>query len=178
MKYELLLSSNPLLKEVLPDITFEELKEKYNLTPKELYDNLIETMRSCGGIGLSANQCGLPVRAFVMYTDLKEGEATIFFNPKITWVSEETEMYTEGCLTYPFLFLDLRRPTTIKFTYMDIDGEQREAGFTGLTARIFQHEFDHMQGKNFTMWASKLKLERGFKKAQKQMKKAQRNVKN
>jgi peptide deformylase len=170
MKYQLISPNEPILQQELPEITFEELKEKHDLTPQELYDNLIETMRSTGGIGLSANQCGLPVRAFVMFTDLQKGEATIFFNPKVTWVSEDTEMFTEGCLTYPFLFLNLRRPKSIKFTYTDINGEHREAGFTGLTARIFQHEFDHMQGKNFTMWASKLKLEMAWKKAKKKMK--------
>ena len=54
---------------------------------------------------------------------------------------------------------------------MDIDGNKQTAGFAGITARIFQHEFDHMQGLNFTHWASKLKLEMGLKKARKKAKK-------
>ena len=171
MKYELINPEDPILHEVLPDITFEELKEKYSLTPKELYDNLIETMRGTNGIGLSANQCGLPVRAFTMFTNIEKGEATIFFNPKITWTSEDTELFVEGCLTYPHLYLNIRRPSAIRFEYMDIDGKKQTAGFGGITARIFQHEFDHMQGTNFTQWASKLKLEMGLKKARKKAKK-------
>jgi len=171
MIYELLPPTDPMLNEVLPDITFEELKEKHNLTPEELRDNLIGTMAATGGIGLSANQCGIPVRAFVMYTNLDNKQAMIFFNPMVTWVSEETEFFVEGCLTYPHLFLNLKRPKMVKFDYMDVEGNKQTGGYSGLTARIFQHEFDHMQGKNFTMWASKLKLDMAMKKAQKRIKK-------
>ena len=171
MTYELIDPNEPILQEVLPDITFEELKEKFELKPRELFDNLAETMTKYKGIGLSANQCGLAIRAFVMMTDLDKKAATIFFNPKITSTSEETELFVEGCLTYPNLFLNIRRPKQISFEFMDVNGEQRQAQFSGITARIFQHEFDHMQGRNFTMWASKLKLEMGLKKARKKKKK-------
>ena len=171
MKYKLLKPEDPMLKYELPTITFEQLKSEHGLTPHELYDNLVETMSGIGGIGLSANQCGIPVRAFAMFTNLDKKQATMFFNPEITWVSEETEMFVEGCLTYPHLFLNLRRPNAIRFTYMDIDGKEQSAGFAGLTARIFQHEYDHMQGRNFTEWASKLKLDMAMKKATKKIKK-------
>jgi len=171
MTYELIDPNEPILQEVLPDITFEELKEKFELEPRELFDNLSKTMIKYKGIGLSANQCGLAIRAFVMMTDLDKKAATIFFNPKITNTSEETELFVEGCLTYPNLFLNIRRPKQISFEFMDVNGEQRQAQFSGITARIFQHEFDHMQGRNFTMWASKLKLEMGLKKARKKNKK-------
>ena len=171
MTYELIDPNEPIMQEVLPDITFEELKEKFELEPKELFDNLSKTMIKYKGIGLSANQCGLAIRAFVMMTDLDKKAATIFFNPKITNTSEETELFVEGCLTYPNLFLNIRRPKQISFEFMDVNGEQRQAQFSGITARIFQHEFDHMQGRNFTMWASKLKLEMGLKKARKKNKK-------
>ena len=171
MTYELIDPNEPILQEVLPDISFEELKEKFELEPRELFDNLSKTMIKYKGIGLSANQCGLAIRAFVMMTDLDKKAATIFFNPKITNTSEETELFVEGCLTYPNLFLNIRRPKQISFEFMDVNGEQRQAQFSGITARIFQHEFDHMQGRNFTMWASKLKLEMGLKKARKKNKK-------
>jgi len=171
MIYNLLKPEDPMLKYELPAITFEQLKQDHDLTPQELYDNLVETMGAKGGIGLSANQCGVPVRVFVMYTNLDKKQATIFFNPEITWVSEETEMFTEGCLTYPYLFLNIKRPKSIRFSYMDINGETHQAGFSGITARVFQHEYDHMQGRNFTDWASKLKLEMGMKKATKKIKK-------
>ena len=171
MTYELIDPNEPIMQEVLPDITFEELKEKFELEPKELFDNLSKTMIKYKGIGLSANQCGLAIRAFVMMTDLDKKAATIFFNPKITNTSEETELFVEGCLTYPNLFLNIRRPKQISFEWTDVNGDTRQSQFSGITARIFQHEFDHMQGRNFTMWASKLKLEMGLKKARKKNKK-------
>jgi len=59
----------------------------------------------------------------------------------------------------------------IEFEYMDINGEQKNGKFVGLTARIFQHEYDHMDGKNFTMYASKLKMDMARKKQQKMLKK-------
>ena len=173
MIYKLLEAGSPSLSVKLPETSAEEIKEKHNLTLRELHDNLAGTMAATGGIGLSANQCGILVRAFVMYTNIDKKEVTLFLNPKITWESEETNVFSEGCLTYPFLFLNITRPKSIKFTYTDQDGNTQEGAFTGLTARIFQHEYDHMEGRNFTMLASKLKLERGYKKAKKKMRKLQ-----
>jgi peptide deformylase len=171
MIYKLLEAGSPSLSVKLPETSAEEIKEKHNLTLRELHDNLAGTMAATGGIGLSANQCGILVRAFVMYTNIDKKEVTLFLNPKITWESEETNVFSEGCLTYPFLFLNITRPKSIKFTYTDQDGNTQEGAFTGLTARIFQHEYDHMEGKNFTQLASKLKLEMGMKKARKKLKK-------
>lgn len=171
MIYKLLEAGSPSLSVKLPETTAEEIKEKHNLTLRELHDNLTGTMAATGGIGLSANQCGLLIRAFVMYTNIDKKEVTLYLNPKITWESEETSQFSEGCLTYPFLFLNITRPSSIKFTYTDIEGNTQEGAFTGLTARIFQHEYDHMEGKNFTMLASKLKLDMGLKKARKKLKK-------
>ncbi|MGB2090240.1 MAG: peptide deformylase, partial [Candidatus Poseidoniaceae archaeon] len=123
------------------------------------------------GIGLSANQCGLPIRAFVMYTDLQDGNIQMYINPKIIWQSEEKDFFLEGCLTYPHLFLNIKRPKLVEFEYMDMEGNQQKGKFSGLTARIFQHEYDHMDGKNFTMLASKLKLDMARKKQAKKLKK-------
>jgi len=171
MTYELIDPNEPILQEVLPDITFEELKEKFELEPRELFDNLSKTMIKYKGIGLSANQCGLAIRAFVMMTDLDKKAATIFFNPKITNTSEETELFVEGCLTYPNLFLNIRRPKQISFEFMDVNGEQRQAQFSGITARIFQHENEHMNGYVFTDLVSKFKLKRAEEARKKMVKK-------
>ena len=171
MIYKLLEPTSPVLNIRMDEFTIDELKEKHKLTPLELLENLSGTMAAMGGIGLSANQCGLPIRAFVMYTDLKEGNIQMYINPKIIWESEETEFFMEGCLTYPYLFLNLKRSKMIEFEYMDMEGNQQKGKFSGLTARIFQHEYDHMEGKNFTMYASKLKLDMAKKKAAKKLKK-------
>lgn len=170
MIYNLIDKDSPILLSELPEITVEELKKTHDLTLEDLHANLTQTMAAYGGIGLSANQAGLPVRAFVMYTDLNEKKVTLYLNPKITWESDETSMFSEGCLTYPYLFLNIKRPNLIKFTYTNIDGEQSEGSFSGLSARIFQHEYDHMEGKNFTMYASKLKLDMAKKKQLKMIK--------
>ena len=179
MIYKLLEAGSPSLSVKLPETTAEQIKEKHNLTLQELYDNLKGTMAATGGIGLSANQCGLPIRAFVMYTDIDKKEVEFMLNPKIESESlDDQVLFKEGCLTYPFLFLDIKRPRVIKVSYTDLNGERQERVWTNLTARIFQHEYDHMEGKNFTMYASKLKMDMALKKAKKMMKKAQKSVKN
>ena len=69
MIYKFLRPNDPILKTRLQEVSFDTFEEMYHLTPTQLYENLLETMTSCGGIGLSANQCGVMVRMFVMYTD-------------------------------------------------------------------------------------------------------------
>ena len=171
MIYKLIEAESPSLMVKLPETSIEEIKEKYGLTTQELYDNLKGTMAAMKGIGLSANQCGLPIRAFVMYTDLQDGNIQMYINPKVIWQSEEQDFFLEGCLTYPHLFLNIKRPKLVEFEYMDMEGNQQKGKFSGLTARIFQHEYDHMDGKNFTMLASKLKLDMERKKQAKKLKK-------
>ena len=171
MIYKLIEAESPSLMVKLPETSIEEIKEKYGLTTQELYDNLKGTMAAMKGIGLSANQCGLPIRAFVMYTDLQDGNIQMYINPKIIWQSEEQDFFLEGCLTYPHLFLNIKRPKLVEFEYMDMEGNPQKGKFSGLTARIFQHEYDHMDGKNFTMLASKLKLDMARKKQAKKLKK-------
>jgi len=178
MIYQLLPPDNPILKVPLSDVNFDNFSETFHLTPQELYDNLVESMEKYGGIGLSANQCGLMVRAFVMYTDLDMKNHQIFFNPRITWESEQTEFYEEGCLTFPMLFLNIKRPYAIEFTYQDINGEEQKGKYAGITARVFQHEYDHMEGTNFTQKVSNLRLNMAKKKAAKILKKQKFSQKN
>tara|TARA_B110000503_G_scaffold1637_1_gene2118 strand:- start:804 stop:1331 length:528 start_codon:yes stop_codon:yes gene_type:complete len=173
MIYKLIEPTNFLLNTRMEDFTIQYLKDTHSMTPAELLEALAETMTSYGGIGLSANQCGIPIRAFAMYMnfDQHNKDIALFMNPKVIWESEDTELFKEGCLTYPNLFLNVRRPKTIEFTYTDKDGNEAKSKFSGLTARIFQHEYDHMEGTNFTKLVSKLKLEMGMKKALKISKK-------
>ena len=167
--YKLLESNNPLLS-----ITLSECSKE--LDRKELKDNLIETMNNFTGIGLSANQCGVMERAFVMYSDVKKKEIIACFNPKIIYESEEKITMDEGCLTFPGLWLKVKRPDGIEVEYEDENGEKQEKAMFGLEARIFQHEYDHMQGINFTKKVSRLKLNRAKKRLQKVQKKLDRPV--
>jgi len=173
MIYKLLEPTSPVLNIRMDEFTIDELKEKHKLTPLELLENLSGTMAAMGGIGLSANQCGLPIRAFCMYTDFDKKDVALFMNPKIIWESEETDFYKEGCLTFPFLFLNVKRPKMVEFEYMDKDGSTQKSKFAGLSCRVFQHEYDHMEGRNFTQLVSRLKLDMGLKKARKMRKKAE-----
>lgn len=127
--------------------------------PGELANNLIETMLANKGLGISANQCGLPYRVFVMHTS----PTKVCFNPRVVTVSEENIVLDEGCLSFPNLFIKVKRPQRIKVRYQDIVGETHTETFVGMTARIFLHELDHMNGKNFTRRANPIHLERALR---------------
>ena len=143
-----------------------------DLDRKELKENLIETMKNFHGIGLSANQCGIMERVFVMYSDIKKKKIIACFNPQI--ISEGIEMVTmdEGCLTWPGIWIKIRRPDHIACTFEDENGELNRVTMMGLECRIFQHEMDHMVGTNFTNRVSKLKMDMAKKRAAKMKKKS------
>ena len=82
----------------------------------------------------------------------------------------------EGCLTYPGLWIKVKRPEGIEVTYEDENGEKQEKAMFGLEARVFQHEYDHMEGTNFTKKVSKLRLDRAKKRLRKVQKKFDRPV--
>ena len=163
--YPLLENNNPILSIPLSGCSED-------LDRQELKDNLIETMKQYHGIGLSAIQCGIMERVFVMYSDVSKKEIITCFNPKIVNQSPETILMDEGCLTYPGLWLKVRRPEAISCTYENEEKEIQEVQMYGLEARIFQHEYDHMEGTNFTEQVSKMKLKMGKKRAAKMKKKS------
>ena len=143
-----------------------------------LKTNLLETMANHNGLGLSANQCGLMHQAFAAYIDWPDRVKTVCFNPKIVWSSEETSYIEEGCLTYPGLYLKIRRPVKIKVTYENVDGSVSTQDLEDLEARIFQHEYDHMNGSDFTQRVSPLVLQRAKKKLVNNIKKNLRKYGN
>lgn len=110
--------------------------------PVELANNLIETMVANKGLGLAANQCGLPYRAFVLWSE----QPFVVFNPRIVDQSSEFIQLEEGCLTFPHLFVKIKRPKIIKVRYEDAQGETHTEKFIGMTARGFLHEMDHLDG--------------------------------
>ena len=142
--------------------------------PEEIAKNMAEAMDKFGGLGLSANQVGLPYRMFVMRT-MHEGDTESkvvpYFNPELTRVSQETELMKEGCLSFPDIFLMIKRSKTIEFKYQDVEGKEHTVVLEGLGARCVQHEIDHLNGILFLQRASKLKLERALKARPKERKK-------
>ena len=122
----------------------------YNLDRHHLSKVLIDNMIHYNGIGISANQIGIWERAFAMIRDLEHNEVMVCFNPRIIKsYAEEVEM-EEGCLSYPELFLKIKRPDRIVVKYEDEDKKTHKMKLQGLASRVFQHEYDHMEGIDFT----------------------------
>ena len=122
----------------------------YNLDRHHLSRILVDNMIHHQGIGISANQIGIWERAFAMVRDLENNEVMVCFNPRIIKsYSEEVEM-EEGCLSYPELFLKIKRPDKIVVKYEDENKKIHKIKLQGLASRVFQHEYDHMEGIDFT----------------------------
>ena len=161
----------PFVDDMLKD---EDIKDR-----QELSDAMFEAMNKYGGIGLSANQVGLPFNMFVIggHPSIEKGLKMTCFNPMIVSASDETVRMKEGCLTFPFIFLDIERPRKVVVKYTDNKGDLQEAHLDGMMSRIFQHEYDHMLGRNFTERVSKFKLKRAMEKRDKMLKKIDKSNK-
>ena len=130
------------------------------IDPVDLSQSLVSLMRKEMGYGLAANQVGLPLKMFVL-----DGEpAYAVFNPRITYFGEEEILLEEGCLSYPGLSLKIKRPRFIRARFQDPYGDYVTKQFDGITARVFQHEFDHINGVDFTQKVSKLKRDMAIKR--------------
>lgn len=126
-----------------------------------LIDNMIETMRAADGLGLAAPQVGRTERIFVVDLlpiagDLrKEGleipeQPMVFINPKITWESDSTGKFEEGCLSIPDVREPVRRPERVQVEYLDRNFEEQSYEMSDMLARVVQHEYDHLEGILFT----------------------------
>ena len=166
MIYTLLEPNHPLLHSPLPEITAEtEPEDRVELT-----NNMAETMKHYGGIGLSANQVGIALRMFVF------GDKDHFipcFNPKILDYGGPEMAIEEGCLTYPGLFVKIYRPDWVVVQWEDEKRELHEANLPDIHSRIFQHEYDHMEGIDFRTRAGRISLDM----AQRKVKRATRKMK-
>ena len=129
--------------------------------PKEFAQALHNKMVKSDGLGLSANQVGQPYRVFVMRTG---DEPYAVFNPKVVDVSDNELSMKEGCLSFPLLYLNVKRPDFVRIRFQDETGETRTEKFIGMTARIALHEFDHMLGKVYTQKASQYETQRAIRK--------------
>ena len=172
MIYKLLPPSDERELSSIAEFDIEIFKEEEKIELKEFVNNMFETMKQYGGIGLSANQVGKPYRMFIMgdHLNIEKGKKWVCINPKITNVTKDLIRYKEGCLTFPFLFLDIERPQKVKVRYLNEQLETVEEEFDGIVSRCYQHELDHMYGKVFTELVSKLKLDMAIKKRDKEIK--------
>lgn len=162
---QLIKHPNEWLEKQVKDFDFAKLNAE------EISQKMINCMQKFGGIGLSANQVALNAQIFVMKPSLLEtNEPFEVINPEILFVSNDITEGTEGCLSYPGLHLDVKRPATVLAEYFDKHNNQCKITLHNLDARCFLHEYDHLQGICFTERVSKLKLQRAIKKQRKKLK--------
>ena len=122
---------------------------------------MLDRMTEMGGVALSAPQVGLDMCMFVMGIDQAKIEV---FNPTIISYSKEETLMNEGSLTFPGILVIVKRPVAVTVEYYNKNGELQQNEFQGLTARIFQHAFDHLQGTTIKDKVSKLKWDLATKR--------------
>ena len=115
-----------------------------------LAKTLIENMHHYDGVGLSANQIGIDARAFAMIRDIETNDVIVCFNPRIIKRYEDYVWFEEGCLSFPDEIINVHRPDKIVVKYEDEDKKDHKIKLSGMAARIFLHEFDHLEGIDFT----------------------------
>ena len=157
----------PVLRKVCKDIT----PDYPNL--QKLIDDMWETMYASNGVGLAAPQVNRDIRLFVMdsiqiFANMEEDEdknqypgdtgiKQVFINPHIVELNGDKWPYNEGCLSIPKIREDVQRPQTVTIEYVNENFEPQEQTFTGITARVIQHEYDHLEGKLFIDYLAPLK---------------------
>ena len=143
-----------MLKTLIPSedpLLHNKIKKcSYILDRSKLTYTLNENMFHHKGVGLSANQIGIEERVFVMMIDIESQETITCFNPRIIKESKDEVVMEEGCLSYPELYLEIPRPSSIIVKYEDEGKNIFKRRFDEYIARIFQHEYDHMEGIDFT----------------------------
>lgn len=129
--------------------------------PVEFASALHEKMLKFDGLGLSANQVGYPYQIFA----IRAGDAPfVLFNPKIVSVTENIVSMKEGCLSFPLLYMNVKRPDACRIRYQRSDGTTETNQFIGMSARVCLHEYDHMLGKVFTQAVSTFERSRSLRK--------------
>jgi len=164
--------NHPMMKQRIPeyDIT---------LLPNPVMTNTINrlkmTMKLYNGLGLSANQCGVFERVFIVGN---EEIVIVCLNPKLIRASDDLIKDNEGCLSFPGLFLKVERAASVEVEYYDLQGKKYNTTFTGLTARCFLHELDHMNGITMDKHAKPLALKMAKEKQGKLFKRVKRLQRN
>ena len=121
-----------------------------DLDRPEMSRILKENMIHYEGVGLSANQIGIGERVFIMMLDMETEETITCFNPRIIKRYEDDVWCEEGCLSFPDEIINIQRPNRIVVKYEDEDKKDHKIKLSGMAARVFLHEFDHLEGIVFT----------------------------
>ena len=132
-------------------ILHEKMKQcSEDLDRREISRILKENMIHYEGVGLSANQIGISERVFVMILHMETQEIITCFNPRIIKKYKDCGWFEEGCLSYPDEIINVSRPNRIVVKYEDEDKKEHKIKLDGFAARVFQHEYDHLEGIDFT----------------------------
>jgi peptide deformylase len=136
---------------------------------RALMDDMVQTMYAAKGIGLAATQVGVNKRIVVMDLahDGEPPQVRHYVNPELIWVSDEKEVFNEGCLSVPDQYDDVERPARVKARFLDYYGQPQEIEADGLLADCLQHEIDHLNGVLFIDHLSRLKRSMILKRLEK-----------
>jgi peptide deformylase len=157
----LVLEKDPILKQNCEEFDFS------SDDAEKLAKQLSADMVNNEGIGLAAPQIGVLKRAFIIGDD---SGILACFNPEIISYSEDEDWLTEGCLSYPGLYIKIKRPTTVDVRFQDLDGTVRDMKLEGIISRCYQHELDHLNGVTFQLKAGHLALQMAKKRRMKILK--------
>ena len=141
-------------------------------TVRELADDLLQTMYSGGGIGLAAVQAGIARRVIVVDVSRERNAPLALINPRVAQTHEEEAEFEEGCLSVPGVYETVSRPTRVRVEALDRDGRAVSIEAEGTLAACLQHEIDHLDGRLFVDYLSRLKQQRIRKRAIKQQREA------
>lgn len=158
---ELIYYPNKLLDKKVNDVDLSNP----GFDPKELKKEMVDFMLANKGIGLSANQIGLDAQVFVMGENVDN--AVMCINPVVLQHTEETVVDIEGCLSFPNVYVKVKRPKEVLVKYYDEDLKEVSTKVVGYSAKCFLHEWDHLQGITFKDRVSKLRWDIAKKKSRK-----------
>lgn len=154
---------DPILRERMPEFDFNNPTED----PKQLEKDMLETMYANNGMGLAANQVGKRIRMFVTGSETVPDSGRAFFNPHVIATLEEIEDRLEGCLSFPEIYVKIKRPKAIKARWQNSSGEWQESEFRGYDCKCFLHELDHLEGITYQDRVSALKWALAIKQTKK-----------
>ena len=157
---ELIKAPNEFLEKQVVPFNFD------TMDADKISKEMIEMMLKYKGVGLASNQVGIDAQIFVMG---EENPITVI-NPMVTEVGTEKIEMEEGCLSFPGLYMKVKRPSVVSVQYLDTKQKECIIKLEGLHARVFLHEYDHLQCITFDQRISKLRLEMAKKKQEKLLK--------
>ena len=160
-KLEILEFPDPRLRTVAKPV------EQVDDALRKLIDDMIETMYDASGIGLAATQVNVHKRLLVIDVSEERDQPLVFINPEVTPLTEDLAPYEEGCLSVPGFYEEVERPAKVRINALDREGKPFEMVTEGILATCIQHEIDHLNGKLFVDYVSRLKRDRIKKKLQK-----------